>query len=167
MKQAKRSNRTWFFLIGIVVLYVIIFFVERTLFMSSMAFFIGLITKIMPIFVLVFILMTLANLLITPQVIKRHLTGATFKQGLFAIIGGILSTGPIYMWYPLLSDIKQKGFSRGHLAIFLYNRAIKLPLLPIAIFYFGVKYVCVLTFVMIAVSILQGVIIDHLIPEKV
>jgi uncharacterized membrane protein YraQ (UPF0718 family) len=164
-KTNKRFNRGWYFLIGVVILYGIIYILGHGLFVSSLHFFIQLILKILPVFGLVFVLMLLANLLITPRIVKQYLAGAWFKQGIFAVVGGILSTGPIYMWYPLLKDLRQKGFSSGHLATFLYNRAIKLPLLPVAIFYFGVKYVLILTIVMIFVSIIQGFIIDHFIPE--
>jgi len=75
----------------------------------------------------------------------------------------VLSTGPIYMWYPLLADLKNKGLSYGLIACFLYNRGIKITLLPIAIFYFGWKYVLVLSLAMIFVSIIQGILLNKLI----
>ena len=84
----------------------------------------------------------------------------------FVIIGGILSSGPIYMWYPLLADLKHKGLSYGLIACFLYNRAIKIPLLPLAIIYFSWRYLFILTFVMIFMSILQGLIINKLMEVK-
>ena len=68
------------------------------------------------------------------------------------------------MWYPLLAELKEKGIGYGYLATFLYNRAIKIPLLPIAIFYFGLKYVVILTIVMIFISIIQGIIINRILP---
>jgi len=80
----------------------------------------------------------------------------------FVIIGGMLSTGPIYMWYPLLADLRNRGLNYGLIACFLYNRAIKIPLLPIAIFYFGWKYIIILSFVMIFISIIQGILINKL-----
>lgn len=85
------------------------------------------------------------------------------KGWLIAIGGGILSTGSIYMWYPLLKDLKEKGVRYGFISVFLYNRAIKIPLIPIIITYFGVKFVVVLTLVMVFVSIIQGLIIEKII----
>ena len=81
-------------------------------------------------------------------------------------IAGILSSGPVYMWYPLLSDLQNKGLKNGFIATFLYNRAIKLPILPLMISYFGIVYVLVLTIVMVFVSILQGLIINRLMEAK-
>jgi hypothetical protein len=45
-------------------------------------------------------------------------------------------------------------------AAFLYNRAIKIPLLPLMIYYFGVIYVVVLLIFMIIASIVEGKIIE-------
>jgi len=58
------------------------------------------------------------------------------KKWIFVIIGGVLSTGAIYMWYPFLADLKDKGLNYGLISCFLYNRAIKIPLLPLMVFYF-------------------------------
>jgi uncharacterized membrane protein YraQ (UPF0718 family) len=122
--------------------------------------------RIIPIFVLVLVLMTIANLIITPKFITKHLQEPGIVKWIFAVSGGILSTGPIFMWYPLLADLKEKGIGYGCLATFLYNRAIKIPLLPVAIFYFGIKYIVALTIVMVIVSIVQGIIIDKVIPLR-
>jgi uncharacterized membrane protein YraQ (UPF0718 family) len=110
--------------------------------------------------------MTLSNYLITPEFIIKHLRGKGFKKWFFMIVGGILSSGPIYMWYPLLADLKKKGLSYGLIACFLYNRAIKIPLLPLAIIYFGWQYIFVLTIIMIIVSITQGILINKLMEVK-
>ena len=82
------------------------------------------------------------------------------------IVAGILSTGPIYVWYPLLAEFKEKGVGYGYMATFLYNRAIKIPLLPVAVLYFGIKYVVVLTALMVLFSVIQGVLIDRLVPVE-
>jgi len=75
---------------------------------------------------------------------------------------GILSHGPIYVWYPLLKDLKEHGMRTGLVTVFLYNRAIKIPLLPIMIFYFGISFVIILSIYMIIASIFQGKIIEIL-----
>ena len=88
------------------------------------------------------------------------------KGWLIAIIGGILSSGPIYMWYPLLSQIKKQGGRDGLIATFLYNRAVKIPLMPLLIYYFGWIYAIVLTFVMIIFSVFQGLIVEKIVEVK-
>jgi uncharacterized membrane protein YraQ (UPF0718 family) len=82
------------------------------------------------------------------------------------IVAGIVSSGPLYVWYPLLAELRDKGVGYGYLAAFLYNRAIKVPLLPVAIFYFGLKYIVVLTTLMIVFSIIQGIFINRIIPAE-
>jgi len=110
--------------------------------------------------------MTLSNYFITPKVIMKHLKEKGLKKWFFVIVGGILSSGPIYMWYPLLADLRSKGLSYGLIACFLYNRAIKIPLIPLAIIYFSWQYILILTFVMVAVSVIQGIIINRSMEVK-
>ena len=78
------------------------------------------------------------------------------------IVLGIISTGPIYMWYPLLADLKEKGMSYGLIACFLYNRAIKIPLLPVMMLYFNLKYIFLLFLLMVIVSVIQGIFVDKI-----
>jgi len=162
----KQISGSWYFLIGISIVYLILFFIRQDLFSSSINFFYNIILKIIPVFILVFILMTITNYFITPKFVIKHLKGKGIKKWFFVIIGGILSTGPIYMWYPFLADLKKKGLNYGLIACFLYNRAIKIPLLPLAIIYLTWQYIFVLSFVMIFVSIIQGIIINKLMEVK-
>ncbi len=159
-------SNSWYFLISVLFAYVILFFFSGSLFYSSLSFFKNILVKIIPIFFFVFSLMILTNYFITPKFVLKHTREKGVKKWFFIIIGGILSTGPIYMWYPLLADLKQKGLSDGLIACFLYNRAIKLPLVPLIVLYFGWSYVFILLFVMVLVSIFQGIFVDKLISLK-
>lgn len=105
--------------------------------------------------------MVLIDYFIKPRILVKY-TGknAGLKGWVISIISGIISTGPIYIWYPMLKQLKKKGMKNSYIAAFLYNRAIKLPLLPLFIFYFGLTYTIVLTTIMIIVSIFQGIIVE-------
>ena len=70
------------------------------------------------------------------------------------------------MWYPLLADLRNKGLSYGLIACFLYNRAIKIPLIPLAIIYFSWQYIVILLVVMIFASIIQGILLNKLMEAK-
>jgi len=164
--RLKQISGSWYFLIGMLIVYLIVFFIKQDLFSLSIIFFYNILLKIIPVFILVFLLMSLTNYFITPKFVMKHLGRKGIKKWFFIIVGGILSTGPIYMWYPLLADLKNKGLSYGLIACFLYNRAIKIPLLPIAIFYFGWQYILVLSMIMIFVSVLQGMLINKLMEVK-
>ncbi len=147
------------FLALMIAVYAVIAFAAPSLFFQTLAYLYTLALKLVPVFVLVILLMAAINYVVTPQFVRRH-AGRGLKGWVFAIVGGILSTGPIYMWYPLLADLRKKGVSWGQIAAFLYNRAVKIPLLPLMISYFGWKYVLVLTLVMVAASIVEGILVD-------
>jgi len=164
--KLKRLHGSWYFLLAIILIYILLSIFSKEIYLDSLNFFSQIIYKIIPIFIMVFVLMTLSNYFITPKFIVRHLKDRGLKKWFFVIIGGILSSGPIYMWYPLLADLKNKGLNYGLIACFLYNRAIKIPLLPLAIIYFSWQYIIILTVVMVVVSIIQGILINKLMEVK-
>jgi len=151
---------SWMFLVVSIIAYIILFIFNENSFYISLENFNEIIVKILPIFVMIFILMALSNYFITEKFILKHLTDKGIKKWIFVIIGGILSSGPIYMWYPLLANLKKKGLSYGLIGCFLYNRAIKIPLIPVAILYFSWQYIFILMTVMVVISIIQGILIN-------
>jgi len=167
MKIKKPNISTpWYFLILVIIAYIFLLIFYKTQFISAISFFGNILLKIIPIILFVFVLMTISNYFITPEFIIKHVKEKGIKKWFYVIIGGILSSGPIYMWYPLLADLKHKGLNYGLIACFLYNRAIKIPLLPLIVLYFGWKYVIILTFVMICASVIQGILIDKAMEVK-
>jgi len=153
---------SWMLLLIAIIIYLYLFLTSPLDFSKVVNVLLSIVIRLVPVFIAIIILMGLTNYYITPKFILRHLQNSGWKVWLFATLGGILSSGPIYMWYPLLADLHNKGISYGHIACFLYNRAVKVPLLPIIIGYFGLIYAIVLTVVMILFSIIQGLVIDKL-----
>jgi uncharacterized membrane protein YraQ (UPF0718 family) len=166
MRLKLNLSGSWYFLIMVIMIYILFLIFRKDLFFSSTEFFYNLFLNIIPVFILVFVLMTLTNYFVTPQIVIKHLRKKGIKKWFYVVVGGIISTGPIYMWYPLLADLKNKGLSLGLIACFLYNRAIKIPLLPIAVFYFGWIYIIILSFVMIFASVIQGIFLNKLMEEN-
>jgi len=160
--KLRRLPGSWYFLISVIFIYLMFSIFNYEVYLSSLDFFGQIIYKIIPIFILVFVLMSLSNYFITPKFVMKHLKEKGIRKWFYVIVGGILSTGPIYMWYPLLADLRRRGLSYGLVACFLYNRAIKIPLLPLAILYFSWQYILVLCFVMVFMSVVQGVILNKL-----
>ena len=106
---------------------------------------------------LVFVLMILLNLFLKPAQIAKFLgKGTGIKGVLLPAAAGIISTGPIYVWYPLLRNLREKGAGNSPIAIFLYNRAVKPFLLPVMIAYFGLAYVVILTVFTVLGSVAIG-----------
>jgi len=117
---------------------------------------------------LVFLLLFIANLMLEPKRIKRYLGKESGIKGwVTAVFGGILSVGSIYAWYTMLSELQQKGMRNALIAVFLYCRAVKLPLLPLMIHYFGVAYTLVLCLYLISFSIISGILIEKLTKQKI
>jgi hypothetical protein len=50
-------------------------------------------------------------------------------------------------------------------ATFLYNRAVKVPLLPLMIYYFGIAFTAVLTAYMILFSVAVGAVTEWLVER--
>ena len=116
---------------------------------------------------LVFILMLLLNLFLKPTQIARFLgKGSGIKGVLLPAAAGIVSAGPIYVWYPLLKELRGKGAGNSPIVIFLYNRAVKPFLLPVMIAYFGWEYAVILTLLTILGSIPIGYCVSVLMKEE-
>jgi len=164
---SEKSYTGWYFLLIVIAIYIIVLFIAPEKVLKSLGVFVGIIIKVIPIIILVFILMAITNYFIKPSFLVKFMGKKSGVLGwIIAIITGIISTGPIYMWYPLLADLKKKGVRQGLIATFLYNRAIKIPLLPMIILYFGLPYTIVLTIVMMIISVVQGLIIEKLVGVK-
>ena len=116
--------------------------------------------------ILVFALMTAVNLFLEPARVTRFLgKDAGLRGVVFSAAAGIISTGPIYAWYPLLKELRERGARISLLVIFLGNRAVKPLLIPVMITYFGWKYVLVLTLFTITASVAAGYLVGHLFKE--
>jgi len=106
---------------------------------------------------LVFVIMLMLNLFVNPAQIARLFGKGVRIRGIaLSVVAGIISMGPIYAWYPLLKNLREKGAGTGPIAIFLYSRAVKPFLLPVMIAYFGWAYVGILTVLTIFASIAIG-----------
>jgi len=155
------------FLSLVILIYLFILIFNFTFFLVSLNRFIVLATKILPSILGAFILIFIFNYILSDQKIKKYLVGKlNWKKYFLTICLGILSAGPIYAWYPFLADLKEQGFKNGLISIFLYNRAIKLPFIPIIIYYFSLKFVILIIILMIIFSIINGIIINKFVPAR-
>ncbi|MCD6496629.1 MAG: hypothetical protein J7K54_05135 [Candidatus Aenigmarchaeota archaeon] len=150
-----------YFLIAVIALYAVTAAAGPGLAVRALESSYTVFLRIAYIFVLIYLLTAGFNYFVSPESVKKHLgTSSGAKRWAISIAGGIISTGPIYMWYPFLRELKKGGVGYGFIATFLYNRAVKIPLLPVIIFYFGIKFTAVLTVVMILMSVVQGIIFE-------
>ena len=151
------------FLLLVVLGYVVVGIFDFGLLRNVLFVLTRLIVRIAPILLIVFLVMFLTNLFFENKSISRFLgKGSGFRGWVVAMVGGIVSSGPIYMWYPLLSDLKEKGMRDCLIATFLYNRAIKIPLLPMMVHYFGWDFTLALSIYMVLFSVVNGAIVQRL-----
>ncbi len=171
MEISKRENKNIkvYFLGTVVLVYLIVAFLNFDLVVESLIFFLDLFKEIFPIFFLVFLISFVLNFFISQKQVNEYIGKSSgYKKWLVAVISGIFSVGPVFIWYPILSNLQKKGVSYGFIATFIYNRAIKLAFLPAFIYYFDWKYVLVLTVVLIIFSVIQGLIFDNIkFPNKI
>ena len=80
------------------------------------------------------------------------------------MVVGIFATGPVYAWYAVLHDLRDKGMRSSLVSVMLYARAVKLPLLPLLVYYFGLAYTVVLVVYLLLFAILSGLIMERMEP---
>ena len=167
-KTKKQVNKNWYFLLAVIIVGIIIITVRPDALAPTFTFFLELLKKVIPILILVFVLLIIVNRFITREKILKHLGNQSGIKGwLITIIGGIISTGPPYLWYPLLKDLKKRGVRTRFIAGFIYSRAaVKPALIPLMIFYFGLVYTIVISFVMMITSIFQGIAVEKIVEVK-
>jgi len=160
--QKRSKNRSGWVMLGIVaLLYLLTFLLDPSAGKASVLAAFKTLKMIAPILLIVFFLMALLNTFINPKKIAKHLGKESgFKGWIIALAGGVLSHGPGYIWYPMLSDLREHGARDGLIVAFFYARSIKLPWLPLMISYFGFAFTALLTFFILLGAWLQGVIVD-------
>lgn len=153
----------WIFLVIVFLLYGVAALADTELTLKALTSFTRMLDQVLPVLCLVFVLIFVVNLLLQPEWVKQYLGSQSGIKGwLSVLISGILSVGPVYPWYALLKDLRDQGMKTSLAAAFLYSRAIKLPLLPMLIHYFGVTYTLVLTAYLIVFSIFTGFVMGKL-----
>lgn len=153
----------WWFLAAMLAVYLGLFLLRPALASEALGAFVHLTRTIAPVLLLVFALMFLSNLLLRGDWVRHYVGRSSGWRGYgVATIAGILSTGPIYVWYPFLAEMRAKGMKDALMAVFLYNRALKLPWLPVMVAYFGLRYTVVLSGWMIVAGVLEGLLIEFI-----
>ena len=154
----------WLFLFCVALLYGLGSLTHPAIVVKAASSLGAVMTRILPALALVFVFMVFMNLFAKKEWLGRHIGGARgSRASLLAVVLGIISVGSIYAWYPLLGELREKGVGAAPLAMFLYSRALKLPLLPIMVHYFGVAYTGALAVSIVVFSILSGLIVGRLV----
>ena len=148
-------------MLGIVVLlYAVLFFFNADKTFTALKESLSVLKMIIPILVVVLTLTALLNTFIDKKAISKHLGEESGLKGwLLALIGGILSHGPGYVWYPMLQNLREQGTKEGLIGAFIYARAVKIPWIPLMIAYFGWTFTVVYTVYVMLGAWVQGVLL--------
>lgn len=164
-KPKKRSG--WIMLVITLVLYVITAVFDASLAQSALDKSLQSLKAVAPTLLIVFFLLALMNSFIKPKKIAKYLgKNSGFKGEVIALVSGVLSHGPAYVWFPILSEMRNHGARDGLIVAFFYARAIKLPWLPVMIGYFGITFTLVLSAYILIAALIQAVIVDSLAKKK-
>lgn len=120
----------------------------------------GIALKLVIPLCLVAVVMTVFNVWLKPGHITSVMGRSSgCRAGLYAMGAGVISMGPVYAWYPLLRNLRDKGIGNGLIAVFIGGRAIKPVYMPLMVSIFGWPYVLLLTLFTIAGSMAAGYLV--------
>ena len=157
----KKINGRIKFLIIILLVYGALWFMNPALFKDAISYFSLTLKKVVPVLGLVFVVLFILNLVLKPEKIGRFLGRESGILGwLYAVIGGILISGPPYILYPMLGELRKHGARNGLIVTLLYNRNVKIQFIPALVYYFGLRYTVVLSVYIILFSVLNGMIFE-------
>lgn len=167
LKREGKSKKFKFkgikFLFIVLLMYIAAFAYDNTKGIQSLGHFARVMATLIPILLVVIILTALINIFLKPEALARHLgEDSGIKGWMIALSAGVLSHGPMYAWYPMIQDLREKGAKDGLIVAFFYSRAVKLTLLPMLAVYFGMVFAIALTLFTLIAACLRGVIMDKL-----
>ena len=155
-----KGSKFLFIVIGI---YIILSFIDFSGAINSFVNTLSVLSDIWPLFLFIILLTTAINYFLKPKHIIKHLGKDSGKKGIiYALLGGIISHGPMYAWYGLLNDLRQNGAKEELLIIFLYARAIKIPMIPFSIAVFGTPFTIAISIYILLFAILQGKLFSYI-----
>lgn len=152
--------------IVVIILYLITSLYDFDLVKTALLSFSDLYLKVLKMLVLVFVVMMGTNFFLDQNENKDSFKKFTwYKSRLSAIWLWIIIGWPPYALFPMLKEFKKQWIHNSLLAVFLYNRNVKIPYIPISVLYFWLTFTLILSFYIILFSILNGIIMWKLVKE--
>lgn len=153
----------WLFFILVAFWFLISSVFQPDTFLDILRLFISTIYHILPILWIIYLIIFLFGLVWSNKKFSHFLEHWNYgKKLLLSVLVGIISSWPIYLRYGFLKKLHSAGLSLGHITAFSYARAIKIPLFPMMIVYFGLKFTLIFSGVLFVLSFVQAFIIDFL-----
>jgi uncharacterized membrane protein YraQ (UPF0718 family) len=159
----KMGFKNLFFLF-VLIIYLVVLFVDLDNFVLAVKKAFNLFFSVLDVFFIVFCFMVLMGLFVKQKtMVKFFKSSKKFLNWIFVIGLGILSTGPIYMWYPLIEKFKKSGMKIRYQACLLYNRSVKIPLMYYFVLIFGFRVFLVMIVLQVVFSVINGFIVEFIV----
>jgi len=159
----KAQYSQWQLLVILIAVYILLFIFYPEKGEEAFANSLELLERILPLIVLILALMLIFHYFLPIKVIVGYINrNAGIKEWIITILAGLISVGPVHIWYPVLRRLMLDDTGPGIVSAFLYARAVKLQYIPLLVIYFGIEYTIMLTAVMIVASVVIGIIMDIL-----
>lgn len=165
--RSKKTPNGIKFLSSVAVLYLACAAVNPEL--TNLAFFDFLtdFSRIFPILLVVFFMIFLSFIFITPELVKHHLgRNCGFSGWIYALVGSIIFSGPQYVLFPLLGELRKQGMKYSLMAVFMNNRNVQPAFIPVIAYYFGWTFAGVFAFYVLVFSLFSGVILGRLMQDE-
>ncbi|MFO7806812.1 MAG: permease [Candidatus Moraniibacteriota bacterium] len=167
MEWFKKTTSGIKFLLGVIAVYAAVAFFNFELFLTGLEQTGLMFWRLIPILLLVLGVMFVVNKFIKTDRIKKHLGEESgWKGWIWAMITGILISGPPYVLFPLLQELKEKGMKNSLIAVFLYNRNVKIPFFPVMVYYFGLAFTIIISVYIIIFSVFSGWLMHYLCKDN-
>lgn len=129
--------------------------------------FVQALVQMLPVLVLVFFVMFVGYIFLKPEMIHKYLGEDSGKRGWFAAcIASIFFSGPTYILFPYLKELKAQGMKNSLIAVFLNNRNVQPAFVPVMIYYFGIRFALVFSVLVLGYALLSGLLIKHFVGDE-
>ncbi len=160
----KILDRIWFnrfFLLCVLILYFVFFIFAPDWWIRTLQKFLVALKWIIPVLFFVYFFIFFFNLIVNNTKIKEKLKiSSNFFKYIISVFGWIISTGPVYLWFPFLKQLKEYWLNNWHITSFIYARAIKIPMFPLMIWYFWLFYTIVFNSFLLISAFLIGPLLN-------
>ncbi len=158
-RKRKKGIIKWSFILVTLGLYAMLYVKDPARAYHALGISLRVLLQISIPILIAFTLRVLINMYVTPEGMRQLLSrGIGIKGIVFSSLAGLLSMGPVFAWYPLLKDFREKGVPDLYLANFLTSRAVKPFLFPVMVYYFGLAFSLVLNLMILLFSPLVALI---------
>lgn len=155
------------FLIAMIFIYAVLFFINSTLILDSSIASIENFINLLPMLGLVFSIIFIVNFFLKPELIKYHLGhNSGIKGWIYASLGSIFISGPPYILFPMLKELRNQGMKYSLIALFMNNRNVSPAFLPAMAYYFGINFTVIISVYILIFAFINAIIIGWALDKK-